>query len=46
MGVEDQPSLLMKWDNGRGLNLLPFDDDFTVIGQEMDVETGQQEQSL
>lgn len=46
VGVDDQPALIMKWDNGRGLNLLPFEDDFTVIGQEMDMETGQQEQSL
>ena len=46
IGVDDQPALIMKWDNGRGLNLLPFEDDFAVIGQEMDVETGQQEQSL
>ena len=46
IGVDDQPSLLMKWDNGRSLSLMPFEDDFTVIGQEMDVETGQQEQSL
>lgn len=46
IGVDDQPALIMKWDNGRSLNLLPFEDDFTVIGQEMGVETGQQEQSL
>ena len=24
MGVDGQPALLMKWDNGRGLNLLPL----------------------
>ena len=46
VGVDDQPVLLMKWDNGRSLSLMPFEDDFTVIGQEMDLETGQQEQSL
>lgn len=46
VGVDDQPALLMKWDNGRSLSLMPFEDDFTVIGQEMDLETGQQEQSL
>ena len=38
IGVDDQPSLLMEWDNGRSLSLMPFEDDFTVIGQEMDVE--------
>ncbi|WP_304431770.1 DUF3848 domain-containing protein [Acutalibacter muris] len=31
IGVDDQPSLLMKWDNGRSLSLLPFEDSFTVI---------------
>ena len=44
--VDDQPALLMKWDNGRSLSLFPYEDDFTITGQEMDVETGQQEQSL
>ena len=31
VGVDDQPALLMKWDNGRSLSLMPFDDNFTVI---------------
>lgn len=31
IGVDDQPSLLMKWDNGKSLSLLPFEDSFTVI---------------
>lgn len=31
IGVDDQPALLMKWDNGRSLSLLPFEDSFTVI---------------
>ena len=34
IGVDDQPSLLMKWDNGRSLSLMPFDDSFTVIQNE------------
>ena len=34
IGVDDQPALLMKWDNGRGLNLLPFADSFAVIQNE------------
>ena len=36
VGVDDQPALLMKWDNGRSLSLLPFDDNFTVIPQEQE----------
>ena len=36
VGVDDQPALLMKWDNGRSLSLMPFDDNFTVIPQEQD----------
>ena len=31
IGVDDQPSLLMKWDNGKSLSLLTFEDSFTVI---------------
>ena len=34
MGADDQPALLMKWDNGRSLSLLPFEDSFTVIQEE------------
>ncbi len=34
IGVDDQPSLLMKWDNGRSLSLMPFEDSFTVIPEE------------
>lgn len=26
IGVDDQPALLMKWDNGKSLSLLPFED--------------------
>lgn len=34
IGVDDQPALLMKWDNGRSLSLMPFEDSFTVIQEE------------
>ena len=46
IGVDDQPSLLMKWDNGRSLSLMPFEDDFAVIEQEQDMRPSQQEQTL
>lgn len=46
IGVDDQPALLMKWDNGRSLSLMPFEDDFAVIEQEQDMRPGQQEQTL
>ena len=36
VGVDDQPALLMKWDNGRSLSLMLFDDNFTVIPQEQE----------
>lgn len=36
IGVDDQPALLMKWDNGRTLSLLPGEDNFTVIRQEQE----------
>ena len=42
IGVDDQPSLLMKWDNGRGLNLLPFADSFTVIQNEQQATPDEQ----
>ena len=52
IGVDDQPSLLMKWDNGRSLSLLPFEDSFTVIQEvqqatpdEQLYEKAQQEQA-
>ena len=31
IGVDDQPSLIMKWDNGRSLSLFPDLDSFSVI---------------
>ncbi len=40
VGVDDQPSLLMKWDNGRSLSLFPDLDSFSVIEQEQSQDTG------
>ena len=34
--VDDQGALLMKWDNGRSLSLLPGEDSFTVIPREQE----------
>ena len=42
VGVDDQPALLMKWDNGRGLSLLPDQDSFTVIPQEQELSPDEQ----
>ena len=42
VGVDDQPALLMKWDNGRSLSLMPFDDNFTVIPQEQEPTADEQ----
>ena len=42
VGVDDQPSLLMKWDNGRSLSLMPFEDSFTVIQNEQQVTPDEQ----
>lgn len=40
VGVDDQPSLLMEWDNGRSLSLFPEQDSFKVIEQEQAQESG------
>ena len=32
-GVDDVGSILMKWQNGQGLSLLPYEDDFDVISR-------------
>ena len=42
VGVDDQPSLLMKWDNGRSLSLMPFEDSFTVIQNEQQATPDEQ----
>ena len=39
VGVDDLPALLMEWDNGRGLSLLPYEDSFSVIEQEQAQES-------
>lgn len=31
-GVDDVGSILMSWDNGSGLNIVPEEDEFEVIG--------------
>ena len=31
-GVDDAGSILMSWDNGCGLNIVPEEDEFEVIG--------------
>ena len=31
-GVDDVGSILMRWDNGCGLNIVPEEDEFEVIG--------------
>ena len=31
-GVDDVGSILMSWDNGCGLNIVPEEDEFEVIG--------------
>lgn len=31
-GVDDVGSILMNWDNGSGLNIVPEEDEFEVIG--------------
>ena len=40
VGVDDQPSLLMEWDNGRSLSLFPEQDSFKVIEQEQSQDPG------
>ena len=42
IGVDDQPALLMKWDNGRSLSLMPFEDSFTVIQNEQQATPDEQ----
>lgn len=33
-GIDDQPALLMRWDNGRGLSIFPDEDDFRKLTPE------------
>ncbi len=33
-GIDDQPALLMRWDNGRGLSIFPDEDDFRKLTSE------------
>lgn len=40
VGVDDQPALLMEWDNGRLLSLFPEQDSFKVIEQEQSQDPG------
>ena len=44
IGVDDQPALLMKWDNGQSLSLFPGQDSFRVIKQEEAMEPGFQQE--
>lgn len=37
IGVDDMCSILMKWDNGQGLSLVPGVDSFHVISQEENI---------
>ena len=37
VSVDDMGQLIMKWDNGRGLSLIPGEDRFHVIQQEEDL---------
>ena len=34
VGMDDQPSLLMHWDNGRTLSLFPYEDSFRKLTPE------------
>ena len=34
VGMDDQPALLMHWDHGRRLSILPYDDHFRKLTQE------------
>lgn len=45
MGVDDQPALLIKWDNGRSLSLLPKEDTFrkltgAELAEEANIQSG------
>ena len=39
-GVDDEGQIMMKWDNGRTLSLVPGEDNFEVIRPQMDMKMG------
>ena len=42
-GIDDQPSLLMQWDNGRSLSIFPNEDKFRKLTPDEISEETQQE---
>ena len=44
IGVDDIGSIMVKWDNGRTLNLLPDEDKFHVVNQEQTMTDEQTEE--
>ena len=38
VAVDDMGQLIMKWDNGRGLSLIPGEDSFHVVQQKQEVQ--------
>ena len=41
VGVDDMGTIHMKWDNGRGLGLIPGEDNFTVLSRPEEKTQGQ-----
>lgn len=46
VAVDDMGQLIMKWDNGRGLSLIPGEDSFHVVQQEMTTSMDECEEEL